>query len=108
MQREQWASRYGFILASIGGAVGLGNLWRFPYVAGESGGAVFLFLYIACVLLIGLPLMIAELSIGRRSQGDAVTAFKAGSKPGAWSLVGWVGVIVAALILSYLAEDMQK
>ena len=61
MPREQWASRYGFILASIGGAVGLGNLWRFSYVAGENGGAVFLFIYIACVLLIFLPLMVAEL-----------------------------------------------
>lgn len=82
MPREQWASRYGFILASIGGAVGLGNLWRFSYVAGENGGAVFLFIYIACVLLIGLPLMVAELSLGRRGQGSAITAFEAESTPG--------------------------
>jgi NSS family neurotransmitter:Na+ symporter len=103
MPREQWASRYGFILASIGGAVGLGNLWRFSYVAGENGGAVFLFIYIACVLLIGLPLMVAELSLGRRGQGSAITAFESESTPGKWRAVGWLGITVAALILSYLA-----
>ncbi|MEX1034728.1 MAG: sodium-dependent transporter [Sneathiella sp.] len=103
MPREQWASRYGFVLASIGGAVGIGNLWRFSYVAGENGGAVFLFVYLACVLLIGIPLMVAELTIGRQAQGDAVKAFEAGSKPGRWEVVGWLGVIAAALLLSYYA-----
>ncbi|MFW6028139.1 MAG: hypothetical protein ACOC9Q_01265 [bacterium] len=82
MPREQWASRYGFILASIGGAVGIGNIWRFSYVAGENGGAVFLFIYLACVLLIGIPLMIAELAVGRHAQGHAVTAFDSTGKPG--------------------------
>jgi NSS family neurotransmitter:Na+ symporter len=62
--REQWGSRYGFVLATIGGAVGIGNIWRFSYVAGENGGAVFLFIYLAFVFLIGIPLMIAELAIG--------------------------------------------
>ena len=101
--REQWASRYGFILAGIGGAVGIGNIWRFSYVAGENGGAVFLFLYLACVLLIGMPLMIAELAIGRHAQGDAITAFEKIRKPGRWSLVGWAGVIASGLMLSYYA-----
>lgn len=101
--REQWASRYGFLLASIGGAVGIGNIWRFSYVAGENGGAVFLFIYLACVVLIGIPLIIAELAVGRHAQGDAVTAFKAARKPGRWGLVGWAGVIAAALLLSYYA-----
>jgi NSS family neurotransmitter:Na+ symporter len=103
MPREQWASRYGFILASIGGAVGIGNIWRFSYIAGENGGAVFLFIYLACVLLIGIPLMIAELAIGRHAQGDAITAFETTGKSGRWSLVGWLGVIAAALLLSYYA-----
>jgi NSS family neurotransmitter:Na+ symporter len=101
--REQWASRYGFLLASIGGAVGIGNIWRFSYVAGENGGAVFLFIYLACVVLIGIPLMIAELAVGRHAQGDAITAFQTGRKPGQWGLLGWAGVIAAALLLSYYA-----
>ena len=74
--REQWGSHRGFVLATIGAAVGLGNIWRFSYVAGENGGAVFLFIYLVCVLLVGLPLVIAELSLGRRAQGDAVAAYE--------------------------------
>jgi len=103
MPREQWTSRYGFILASIGGAVGIGNIWRFSYVAGENGGAVFLLIYLTCVILIGIPLIIAELTVGRHAQGDAITAFETARKPGQWSLVGWVGVVAAALLLSYYA-----
>lgn len=105
--REQWSSRYGFILATIGGAVGMGNLWRFSYVAGENGGAAFLFIYLGCIVLIGLPLMIAELALGRRAQGDAITAFEAGEtkRPGlfGWAGIGWLGVIAAVLLLSYYA-----
>ena len=101
--REQWATRYGFILAGIGGAVGIGNIWRFSYVAGENGGAVFLFIYMACVLLIGIPLMIAELTVGRYTQGDAITAFDVHRKSGRWKLVGWAGVAAAALLLSFYA-----
>jgi len=101
--REQWTSRTGFILATIGGAVGLGNIWRFSYVAGENGGAVFLFVYLAFVLLIGIPLMIAEMTIGRHAQGDAISAFEIHRKPSAWNLVGWLSVIAACLLLSYYA-----
>jgi len=103
MPHEQWASRYGFILASIGGAVGIGNLWRFSYVAGENGGAVFLLVYLACVLLIGIPLMIAELTIGRRTQGDAISAFESGTTGGHWHVVGRLAVAAAILLLSYYA-----
>lgn len=101
--REQWGSRYGFVLATIGGAVGIGNIWRFSYVAGENGGAVFLFIYLVFVLLIGIPLMIAEFSIGRHSQGDAISAFETTSKAGPWRTVGWLGVLAAILLLSYYA-----
>lgn len=101
--REQWGSRHGFVLATIGAAVGLGNIWRFSYVAGENGGAVFLFIYLACVLLVGLPLVIAELSLGRRAQGDAVAAFELADDGGRWRYLGWIGVIGAVLILSYYA-----
>ena len=101
--REQWGSRPGFILATIGAAVGLGNIWRFSYVAGENGGAVFLMLYLICILLVGLPLVIAELSLGRRAQGDAVAAYERAAPGDRWRHLGWVGVAGAILILSYYA-----
>lgn len=100
-EREQWASRRGFILATIGSAVGIGNIWRFSYVAGENGGAAFLVLYLVCVALIGLPLVIAELAMGRRGQGDAIAAFAQGGR--GWPWVGWVYIAGASVILSYYA-----
>ncbi|MFM2129312.1 MAG: hypothetical protein RL477_858 [Pseudomonadota bacterium] len=99
--REQWISRRGFILATIGAAVGLGNIWRFSYVAGENGGGAFLLLYVVCVVLIGLPLVIAELAMGRRGQGDAVAAFAIGGR--GWPWIGWLCIAGAAVILSYYA-----
>lgn len=101
--QEQWGSRRGFVLATIGAAVGLGNIWRFSYVAGQNGGAAFLFIYLICVLLIGLPLVIAELSLGRRGQGDALAAFERADDGGPWRHLGWIGVAGAVLILSYYA-----
>lgn len=101
--RAQWGSRLGFILATIGAAVGLGNIWRFSYVAGENGGGSFLILYIIFVALIGLPLVIAELTLGRRAQGDIVTAFEHATGGGPWRHIGWIGAAVAVLILSYYA-----
>lgn len=101
--REQWGSRRGFVLATVGAAVGLGNIWRFSYVAGENGGAVFLFIYLICVVFVGLPLVIAELSLGRRAQGDAVAAFELADDGGPWRILGWVGVAGSILILSYYA-----
>mgnify|MGYP003674330542 CR=1 FL=1 len=100
---EQWGSRAGFILATVGSAVGVGNIWRFSYVAGENGGAAFLLIYIVCVLLIGLPLVIAELAIGRRAQGDVVAAFAHGGRAGPWRYAGWLSVVGAVLILSFYA-----
>ncbi|HSG29800.1 MAG TPA: hypothetical protein VLA34_15065, partial [Candidatus Krumholzibacterium sp.] len=76
-QRGQWSSRFGFVLAAAGSAIGLGNIWRFPYTTGENGGGAFLFLYLVCILLLGLPVMIAELTIGRHSRKDPVGAFEA-------------------------------
>jgi hypothetical protein len=70
----QWKSGTSFVLATVGAAVGLGNIWRFSYVAGENGGAAFLLIYLFFVLIIGLPLVIAELALGRNSRGDAVSA----------------------------------
>jgi len=99
--REQWGSQAGFILAAIGSAVGLGNIWRFAYVAGENGGGAFLVVYLVIVLTIGLPLVIAEISIGKRTGADGVTAFERLAPASPWRRVGWLGVAGSALILAY-------
>ncbi|MDA0907415.1 MAG: sodium-dependent transporter, partial [Bacteroidetes bacterium] len=78
--RGTWNSKLGFIMAAAGGAVGLGNIWRFPTETAENGGAAFLIVYVICCFLIGLPVMVAELSLGRATQRNAVGAFKALSK----------------------------
>ncbi len=101
--REQWASHSGFLLATIGAAVGLGNIWRFAYVAGENGGGAFLVLYLIAILLIGAPLVIAELTIGRRAQCDAVTAFARIAPGTRWQAAGVLGVAAGFLILGYYA-----
>ena len=101
--QEQWQSRLGFILATVGAAVGLGSIWRFAYVVGENGGAAFLIVYAAMILLICIPLVIAELAIGRRGAADAVTAFEGATTDGRWRLLGGLGVIAAGAILTYYA-----
>ena len=73
-EHESWSSRIAFLFAAVGSAVGLGNLWRFPYVAGENGGGAFVLVYIVCVLILGSPLIIAELMIGRRGQQSAISS----------------------------------
>lgn len=100
-EREQWTSRSGFILATIGAAVGLGNIWRFSYVAGENGGGAFLLVYVICILFIGAPIVIAELAMGRAGGGDAVAAFETSSTRPIWRRLGWIGVVGSILILSY-------
>ncbi|MBU9712996.1 sodium-dependent transporter [Evansella tamaricis] len=99
--REQWASKMGFILAAVGSAVGLGNIWRFSYVTGESGGAAFLIIYVLCIFLVGLPVLLAEFSVGRRGQSDVIGSFNniAPGKP--WVLGGIIGVLTSFLILSF-------
>jgi NSS family neurotransmitter:Na+ symporter len=101
--QEQWQSRLGFILATVGAAVGLGSIWRFAYVVGENGGAAFLIVYGAMILLICIPLVIAELAIGRRGAADAVTAFEGATTDGRWRLLGVLGVVAAGAILTYYA-----
>ena len=101
--RGNWSGAAGFILASMGSAVGLGNVWRYPYITGQYGGAAFILLYIGCVLAVGIPLMIAEILIGRKAQLNPVGAFKK-LRPGLpWVLTGWLGVVSAFTILSYYA-----
>ncbi len=70
LEKEVWSSRFAFLMASVGFAVGLGNIWRFPYVAGENGGGAFVVVYLICVLVIGVPVLMAELLIGRRGQSS--------------------------------------
>ena len=72
MTREHWGSKLGFVLAAAGSAIGLGNIWKFPYVAGANGGAAFVLVYVLCVIVLGVPIMIAELEIGRASCRERV------------------------------------
>jgi len=76
VKHEHWGSSFGFIMAAVGSAIGLGNIWRFPYITGENGGGAFVLIYLVCIALVGLPVMLAELAIGRASQGDPIKAFK--------------------------------
>ena len=100
-KREQWGSNLGFILAAAGSAIGLGNIWRFPYLTGVNGGAAFVFVYLLIILFVGFTVMLAEIAIGRASERNAVGAFKVLSKNPLWQLVGWAGVLCGFVILSY-------
>ena len=100
-----WSSRMAFILAVTGSAVGLGNIWKFPYIAGQNGGGAFVLVYLACVLLIGMPVMMSEILIGRRGRRNPVATMKLLGKEegssGRWGWVGGMGVVAGILILSY-------
>lgn len=102
-ERGQWSSRVGFILAAAGSAVGLGNIWRFPYITGQSGGAAFVVIYLLCVLLICLPYLFAELVLGRYAQKNPVGAIRTIRPRSPWVLVGGLGVLTGVFILSYYA-----
>lgn len=99
--RGTWGSRLGFILAAAGSAIGLGNIWRYPYVTGQNGGAAFVLLYLGCVLLIGLPVLIAELSLGRKTTLNPVGAFRSLAPRSLWPGVGYLGVVTGVGILSF-------
>ncbi len=100
-QRDTWGSKMAFILAAAGSAIGLGNIWGFPTVAGQNGGAAFLLLYLAAVALIGAPVMLAELIVGRKTRRNPVGAFKALAPRSAWPLLGGLGVLTGVVILSF-------
>lgn len=99
--RGNWGSRLGFVLAAAGSAIGLGNIWGFPTQVGLNGGAVFVLVYLCCVLLIGIPVMIAEITVGRSAKSDPVGAFKKLAPESAWKWVGVLGVVTGMVILSY-------
>ena len=100
--REHWGSKLGFIFAAIGSAIGLGVLWKLPYTVGQNGGGLFLLTFMLCIVIIGVPVFVAELLIGRRSQKAAVMSFVelAPHKP-FWKVGGWLGVISSFLIMSF-------
>ena len=101
-QREHWSSHLGFVLAALGASIGLGTLWKFPCVTGENGGGLFVLVYIACTFLIGIPVFIAELILGRKAQRGAVGIFATlADEHSPWKIIGWLGVAASFLIMSY-------
>ncbi|MBT5028871.1 MAG: sodium-dependent transporter [Nitrospinaceae bacterium] len=100
-QRGFWGSRLGFILAASGSAVGLGNIWKFPYIVGQNGGGAFVLIYLACILVIGTPIMLAEFTLGRKTQLNPVGAFDQIRPKSAWVGIGYMGVLAGFFILSF-------
>ena len=102
-----WSSRWLFVLAAAGSAVGLGNIWKFPYIAGENGGGAFVLVYLVCVALVGVPIMLAEVLIGREGRQSPINTMRfltqQHRRRPAWVLIGWMGVLAGFLILSYYA-----
>lgn len=98
-QRDQWGSRFGFVMAAAGSAIGLGNLWKFPYMAGANGGGAFVFVYFAILIVVGFTLMLSEIILGRSTQLSAVGAYKKLNSKWAW--LGGMGVLAGFLILSF-------
>ncbi|NOZ11508.1 MAG: sodium-dependent transporter [Gammaproteobacteria bacterium] len=101
----QWSSRWAFILAATGSAVGLGNIWKFPYITGENGGGAFVLVYLFCIAAIGVPIMMAEVMLGRAARQSPINALTTLAKQAGasklWRLLGWMGVTAGFLILSY-------
>ncbi|MCK5365952.1 MAG: sodium-dependent transporter, partial [Gammaproteobacteria bacterium] len=96
-KHETWSSDTAFLLAAVGAAVGLGNLWRFPFMAGQNGGGAFVLIYMGFVVFLSVPIMIAELAMGRRGHGSAVTTMhklssEAGARP-SWHVIGWLSIL---------------
>ena len=102
-----WSSRFMFILAASGSAVGLGNIWRFPYVAGENGGGAFVLAYLVCIFLIGVPIMCSEILLGRAGRQSPINTMvnlaKRSNRSGGWQVIGWMGAIAGFMILSFYA-----
>ena len=102
MKRENFQSRLGFLLVSAGCAIGIGNVWRFPYVAGQNGGGIFVLLYLVFLLMMGVPVLTMELAVGRASRKSAVLAYKALEKPGSkWHIHGWFCMIGCYVLMMY-------
>jgi len=100
-QRGFWGSRLGFILAASGSAIGLGNIWKFPYIVGENGGGAFVLIYLVCIFVIGTPIMLAEFTLGRKTNLNPVGAFQSLKPKSAFISIGYMGVLAGFLILSF-------
>ena len=103
LERVNFGSKLGVILATAGSAVGLGNVWRFPYMTGENGGAVFIIIYVASVLLLGIPCMISEFIVGRAGRANTARAYRKLSGGSFWTVIGYMGVLTGFLITGYYA-----
>lgn len=103
MERRANFGKLGVILATAGSAVGLGNIWRFPFMTGQNGGAAFIIIYIVCVVMLGIPGMIAEFIVGRHGASNAVRAYQTFGKGRTWGLVGLLGVVTSMIILGFYA-----
>lgn len=102
-ERGNFGSKVGIVLATAGSAVGLGNVWRFPYMTGENGGAAFILIYLGCILILGLPGMISEFIVGRHGQANAARAYDKLSNGRPWKLVGYLGILTSTIILGFYA-----
>ena len=100
-KRDGFTSRFGIIAAAAGSAVGLGNIWKFPYIVGENGGSAFILVYLISILLVGMPVLLAEFLIGRRGQANAVRSFKNIKPNSKWFSIGWIGIVAAFMILGF-------
>ncbi len=100
-QRDSFTGKYGFIAAAAGSAIGLGNIWKFPYITGVYGGSAFIIVYLICILLIGLPVMLSEITVGRRAQKGVFGAYKNLAPGTPWFFSGYMGIAAAFLILSF-------
>ena len=102
---QRWSSRWLFVLAAAGSAVGLGNIWKFPYIAGENGGGAFVLIYLVCIAAVGIPIMVSEVLLGRQGRSSPIHTMrklaKASGRSQRWSVLGWMGVLAGFLILSY-------
>ena len=102
MERESFKSRLGFLLVSAGCAIGIGNVWRFPFVVGQNGGGFFVLIYLIMLVVLGLPVLTMELAVGRASRQSAVLAYKTLEKPGSkWHIHGWFAIIGCYLLMMY-------
>lgn len=104
---QRWSSRWLFVLAAAGSAVGLGNIWKFPYIAGENGGGAFVLIYLVCIAAVGIPIMVSEVLMGRQGRSSPIHTMrklaKASGRSHYWSILGWMGLLAGFLILSYYA-----
>ena len=99
--RAQFSTRIGVIATTVGSAVGLGNIWRFPYEAGNNGGGAFLLCYLLCIVALGIPVLCAEFAIGRTTRSNIFGAFRNLKATGSWHIVGYIGIVASIMILSF-------